>query len=105
MADRDMHGKYSLELYDTGRYMRLDAAAQRALNVLKSKTDANDNFSLYGLLNRARSAMGKRLLKARFQPSMLLVSRRHCLHNCGLRNPHSTHRAVLLAALSQLCAL
>ena len=65
MADRDMHGKYSLELYDTGRYMRLDAAAQRALNVLKSKTDANDNFSLYGLLNRARTAMGKRLLKAR----------------------------------------
>jgi len=65
MADRDMHGKYSLELYDTGRYMRLDAAAQRALNVLKSKTDANDNFSLYGLLNRARSAMGKRLLKVR----------------------------------------
>lgn len=63
MADRDMHGKYSLELYDTGRYMRLDAAAQRALNVLKSKTDANDNFSLYGLLNRARTAMGKRLLK------------------------------------------
>ena len=65
MADRDMHGKYSLELYDMGRYMRLDAAAQRALNVLKSKTDANDNFSLYGLLNRARTAMGKRLLKAR----------------------------------------
>ena len=65
MADRDMHGKYSLELYDMGRYMRLDAAAQRALNVLKSKTDANDNFSLYGLLNRARTAMGKRLLKVR----------------------------------------
>lgn len=68
MADRDMHGKYSLELYDTGRYMRLDAAAQRALNVLKSKTDANDNFSLYGLLNRARTAMGKRLLKVRHEP-------------------------------------
>ncbi len=74
MADRDMHGKYSLELYDMGRYMRLDAAAQRALNVLKSKTDANDNFSLYGLLNRARTAMGKRLLKAR---------------SCGIRSSFS----------------
>lgn len=63
LSDKEMHGKYALALYDTGRYMRLDAAAQRALNVLKSRTDANDNFSLYGLLNRARTAMGKRLLK------------------------------------------
>ncbi len=84
MADRDMHGKYSLELYDTGRYMRLDAAAQRALNVLKSKTDANDNFSLYGLLNRARSAMGKRLLKVRRQPSILLARRHYCPHSWSL---------------------
>ena len=65
LADREAHGKYALALYDTGRYMRLDSAAQRALNVLRSRTDANDNFSLYGLLNRTRTAMGKRLLKAR----------------------------------------
>lgn len=65
MADRDAHGKYALELYDSGRYMRLDAAAQRALNVLKTKLDANDSFSLYGLLNRAKTPMGKRLCKAR----------------------------------------
>ena len=64
LADRDTHGKYSLALYDSGRYMRIDSAAQRALNVLRSRTDANDNFSLYGLLNRTRTAMGKRLLKA-----------------------------------------
>ncbi len=65
MADRDAHGKYALELYDSGRYMRLDAAAQRALNVLKTKLDANDSFSLYGLLNRTKTPMGKRLCKAR----------------------------------------
>lgn len=47
--------------------MRLDAAAQRALNVLRQRTDANDSFSLYGLLNRGRTAMAKRLLKARTQ--------------------------------------
>ena len=45
--------------------MRLDAAAQRALNVLRQRTDANDSFSLYGLLNRGRTVMAKRLLKAR----------------------------------------
>jgi hypothetical protein len=65
MADASSLGKFSLALYDTGRYMRLDSAAQRALNVMKSKLDANDSFSLYGLMNRARTAMGKRLLKAR----------------------------------------
>lgn len=43
--------------------MRLDAAAVRALNVLKSKTDASDTFSLFGLLNRGKTPMGKRLLK------------------------------------------
>ena len=43
--------------------MRLDSAAQKALNVLKSKTDANDSFSLYGLMDRCATPMGKRLLK------------------------------------------
>lgn len=63
LADVTNHGKYSLSLYDMGRFMRLDAAAQRALNVMKTKFDANDNFSLYGLMSRARTTMGKRLLK------------------------------------------
>ncbi|KAL0034692.1 hypothetical protein WJX77_003027 [Trebouxia sp. C0004] len=63
LADVGNHGKYSLSLYDMGRFMRLDAAAQRALNVMKTKFDANDNFSLYGLMSRARTSMGKRLLK------------------------------------------
>lgn len=91
LADSGAHGKYMLSVYDPGRrlidiwsslrhcgvcmnflwpprpgcYMRLDAAAQRALNVMKARTDANDNFSLYGLMSRSRTAMGKRLLKAR----------------------------------------
>lgn len=64
MADASQHGKYALSLYDAGRCMRLDAAAQRALNVLPQRTDANDSFSLYGLLNRGRTTMARRLLKA-----------------------------------------
>ena len=68
LSDISNHGKYSLSLYDMGRYMRLDAAAQRALNVMKTKFDANDNFSLYGLMSRARTSMGKRLLKASRMP-------------------------------------
>ena len=65
MADASAHGKYGLALHDTGRCMRLDAAAQRALNVLPQRTDANDSFSLYGLLNRGRTTMSRRLLTVR----------------------------------------
>lgn len=64
MADTDSYGKWRLELYDPGRFMRLDAAALRALNVLKLKTDGNNNFSVYGLLAKGRTPMSKRLVKA-----------------------------------------
>lgn len=43
--------------------MQLDAAVQSALNVLPNNTDASTSFSLYGLLNKAHTAMGKSLLK------------------------------------------
>lgn len=45
------------------RYMRLDAAAVRALNVLPQRLDGSSSFSLYGILARGKTAMGKRLLK------------------------------------------
>jgi DNA mismatch repair protein MSH2 len=63
MAMDSGHHKWDLSLHNTGRYMRLDAAAQRALNVMKQRTDANDTFSLYGLMNKGRTPMAKRLLK------------------------------------------
>ena len=64
--------------------MRLDSAAVRALNVLKSKTDSSDTFSLYGLLNRGKTPMGKRLLKARSrgQCVLLLVCQPKSLAGC-----------------------
>ena len=74
MADLSALGRFSLELYDSGRCMRLDAAAQRALNVMRQRTDANDAFSLYGLMNRARTAMAKRLLKVAAAPDTCAVS-------------------------------
>jgi DNA mismatch repair protein MSH2 len=63
MPDASNHSRYTLTQYNMGKYMRLDAAAQKALNVLKSKTDANDSFSLYGLMDRCGTPMGRRLLK------------------------------------------
>ncbi|KAJ6387215.1 hypothetical protein OIU78_017013 [Salix suchowensis] len=63
LADESNYGNYRIRKYNLDSYMRLDSAATRALNVLESKTDANKNFSLFGLMNRTCTAgMGKRLL-------------------------------------------
>ncbi|XWS61004.1 hypothetical protein CRYUN_Cryun07bG0088100 [Craigia yunnanensis] len=63
LADEGNYGNYSIRRYNLGSFMRLDSAAMRALNVLESKTDANRNFSLFGLMNRTCTAgMGKRML-------------------------------------------
>ncbi|KAF7838618.1 DNA mismatch repair protein MSH2 [Senna tora] len=63
LADESNYGNYTLQRYNLDSYMRLDSAAMRSLNVLESKTDANKNFSLFGLMNRTCTAgMGKRLL-------------------------------------------
>ena len=91
LSDISNHGKYSLSLYDMGRYMRLDAAAQRALNVMKTKFDANDNFSLYGLMSRARTSMGKRLLKASKYIYYLYLYLCVCVCVCG-QIWHSRHK-------------
>lgn len=63
LSNDSEHGKWSLELYSTGKFARIDASAQKAMNVFASRADAADTFSLYGLLNRCRTAMGKRLLR------------------------------------------
>lgn len=63
------------------RFMRLDAAAQRALHVFPARGDANVSFSLYGLMCRARTAMGKRRLKVRApgpRPGVACWSGRSC---------------------------
>ncbi|KAF9618224.1 hypothetical protein IFM89_000859 [Coptis chinensis] len=63
LADERNYGNYTIQRYNLDGYMRLDSAAMRALNVLESKTDANKNFSIFGLMNRTCTAgMGKRLL-------------------------------------------
>lgn len=82
MNDTMNHARYTLEAYDLSQYMKLDASALRALN--RSSFPLNDgdlliqlsivmpdptgmggsskNMSLYGLLNRCKTAQGMRLL-------------------------------------------
>lgn len=75
LSDESNYGSYSIREYSLNSCMRLDSAAMRALNVMESKTDANKNFSLFGLMNRTCTAgMGKRLLHMWLKQPLLDVN-------------------------------
>jgi|SRR5579859_4609505 len=63
MSDASNFGQYTLYQHNLSSYMRLDASALRALNLMPTPTDSqNKTASLFGLLNRCKTALGTRLL-------------------------------------------
>jgi DNA mismatch repair protein MSH2 len=54
--------RFKLLSFDVANFMRLDKAAVRALNLFPAASDSNRAQSLFGLLNKCRTAMGQRLL-------------------------------------------
>ncbi|ORY51832.1 DNA mismatch repair protein [Rhizoclosmatium globosum] len=63
LNDDSNFGQYRLENYDLSQYMRLDAAAMKALNLMPTGTEgSNKTMSLFGLLNQTRTSQGARLL-------------------------------------------
>ncbi|KAL7601427.1 hypothetical protein Lser_V15G21735 [Lactuca serriola] len=75
LSDENNYGNYQITQYNLDNYMRLDSAAMRALNVMESKTDANKNFSLFGLMNRTCTAgLGRRLLHLWLKQPLLDVT-------------------------------
>ncbi|KAG1721396.1 DNA mismatch repair protein MutS [Suillus paluster] len=65
LSDPSNHGAYKLRTHDLARYMRLDASALRALNLIDAPGSAgsiNKNATLLGLLNKCKTAQGTRLL-------------------------------------------
>ena len=62
LSDSALLGKFKVTQFSLDQHMRLDSAAMRALNLLPQSTDANKNMSLYGLLNKCKTAIGSRLL-------------------------------------------
>ncbi|ORE22930.1 DNA mismatch repair protein [Rhizopus microsporus] len=55
-------GKYTLRHHDLSQYMRLDGSALAALNLMPAPNEAaNRPSSLYGLLNKCKTAQGSRL--------------------------------------------
>ena len=47
---------------DLSKYVRLDSACLKALNILPQIQETNKQQSVYGLLNKCRTPQGQRLL-------------------------------------------
>ncbi|PVH97189.1 DNA mismatch repair protein [Periconia macrospinosa] len=62
MSDSSNHGQYQLYQHDLSQYMKLDAAALKALNLMPGPRDGAKTMSLYGLLNQCKTPTGSRLL-------------------------------------------
>lgn len=63
LTDETNFKHFKLLNHDLTQYMRLDAAALEALNLMPSPQDgSNKTMSLYGLLNGCKTAQGSRLL-------------------------------------------
>ncbi|KAI9373702.1 muts domain V-domain-containing protein [Aspergillus egyptiacus] len=62
MSDPSNFGQYQLYQHDLAQFMKLDAAALRALNLMPGPRDGSKNMSLFGLLNHCKTPVGSRLL-------------------------------------------
>ncbi|KAJ2162496.1 MSH2 protein [Coemansia sp. RSA 552] len=63
LADESNFGSYLLYTHNLAQFMKLDASAVQALNLLPSAQDGSSKtMSLLGLLNHCKTAQGQRLL-------------------------------------------
>ncbi|KAF8156677.1 DNA mismatch repair protein MSH2 [Crassisporium funariophilum] len=64
LNDPTNHGSFTLKTHDLSQYMRLDASALRALNLVDGPGNVglNRNTTLFSLLNKCKTAQGARLL-------------------------------------------
>ena len=62
LSDPSNFGQYQLYQHDLSQYMKLDASALKALNLMPGPRDGSKNMSLFGLLNRCKTPVGSRLL-------------------------------------------
>lgn len=62
MQDSSNFGQYQLYQHDLAHFMKLDAAALKALNLMPGPRDGSKTMSLFGLLNHCKTPVGSRLL-------------------------------------------
>lgn len=62
LHDPSNFGQYQLYQHDLSQFMKLDASALKALNLMPGPRDGSKTMSLYGLLNQCKTPVGSRLL-------------------------------------------
>lgn len=62
MHDSSNFGQYQLYQHDLSQFMKLDASALKALNLMPGPRDGAKTMSLFGLLDHCKTPVGRRLL-------------------------------------------
>lgn len=62
LSDPSNFGQFQLYQHDLSQFMKLDASALKALNLMPGPRDGSKSMSLYGLLNHCKTPVGSRLL-------------------------------------------
>ncbi|WFD20579.1 MSH2 protein [Malassezia caprae] len=82
LEDESNFGKFALRTHDLSEYLRLDHAALKALSLFPESQGgsalANKHASLYGLLNRCKTAQGNRMLSQWLKQPLVNV---HAIQN------------------------
>lgn len=90
LRDPDDYGSYTLTSHDLNQYMRLDSSAVKALNLMPGPRDGSKTMSLFGLLNKCKTALGTRQLAQWLkQPLLSLeeIEHRHLLVEAFVNDP------------------
>ncbi|KAJ8331868.1 MSH2 protein [Batrachochytrium dendrobatidis] len=74
LADESNFGKYTIEQHDLSQYMRLDAAAVKALNLVPNGQSGPKSASIFGLLDQCKTAQGSRLLGQWIKQPLMNIS-------------------------------
>jgi DNA mismatch repair protein MSH2 len=73
MQDSSNFGQYQLYQHDLANFMKLDAAALKALNLMPGPRDGSKTMSLFGLLNHCKTPVGSRLLAQWLKRHLLMI--------------------------------
>ncbi|KAF8189384.1 DNA mismatch repair protein MSH2 [Pholiota molesta] len=113
LNDPTNHGMYTIRTHDLSQYMKLDASALRALNLVGSgpKMGANQNTTLFGILNKCKTSQGSRLLGTWLKQPLVNLHEIHKRQNlveifCNDMNTRRTLQDEYLKAmpdLSRIC--
>ncbi|ORX68041.1 DNA mismatch repair protein [Linderina pennispora] len=75
LVDESNYANFTISTHNLSQYMKLDASAVQALNLMPSPQDgASKTMSLYGLLDRCKTSQGKRLLKQWLKQPLLSIT-------------------------------